>query len=451
MEKPPNKTTRLPIILQEPERGSPGAPRSTRAADAPEAVHPVAAAIMKATPRSDLPTAGEAVRSVYIHVPFCFHKCHYCDFYSIVDTRDRQAEFSERLSRELAAQAPAAAGTPVRSIFVGGGTPSLLRVDLWDRILRDLNQLFDLSEIRSGVGEFTVECNPETVTPELMACLRSGGVNRVSVGAQSFEPRHLKTLERWHDPANVGRALEMAAAAGIERRSVDLIFGIPGQTVAEWQRDLETAIALGVGHLSCYNLTYEPNTAMTARLRRGDFTPADEDIEVEMFDTTLRTLRASGFDRYEVSNFARMRDPSGGPSRHNLAYWLQEDWLALGPSASGHIAGCRWKNTPRLDDYLTHDRDGFTSIVDVEPADAARNLRESIMTGLRLTAGLDAGAIIRRAAEVDTDAPDRLRRAVMTNIGRGWLDPDHDDRWKLTDAGFMFVNTVARDLMQAVR
>jgi coproporphyrinogen III oxidase-like Fe-S oxidoreductase len=236
----------------------------------------------------------------------------------------------------------------------------------------------------SGDGEFTVECNPETVTPELMEILVQGGVNRVSMGAQSFNPVHLKTLERWHDPASVPRALSIARDAGISRRSIDLIFGIPGQTLDDWKSDLDAALALGTTHLSCYNLTYEPNTAMTARKNRGEFAAADEDLEVEMYSATLAALRAAGLERYEVSNYAR----PGDEARHNLAYWHQEQWLAAGPSASAHVAGHRWKNLPRLDDYLSFSDEGFAAITDHEPPDAQRALAERIMTGLRLARGL---------------------------------------------------------------
>lgn len=173
--------------------------------------------------------AGHAppVRSLYIHIPFCFHKCHYCDFYSLVDTRDRQEPLVERLLVELGALAPLAQGEALRTIFVGGGTPTLLRVDLWERLLDRLGRIFDLGPIRAGEGEFTVECNPETASEELLGVLRAGGVSRLSMGAQSFDPRHLKTLERWHDPASVGRAVELARRAAIERLSVDLILRSP--------------------------------------------------------------------------------------------------------------------------------------------------------------------------------------------------------------------------------
>src|SRR5690606_19916459 len=205
----------------------------------------------------DLREALPRPRSLYLHIPFCFHKCHYCDFYSIVDNRDRQEAFAARLGRELVALAPLAAPQPLRTIFVGGGTPTLLRRDLWEGLLKVLADNYDLAEIRAGRGEFTVECNPETATPELMATLRQGGVNRLSVGAQSFDPRHLKTLERWHDPANVARAFDQARAAGIDNLNLDLILGIPVQTLDEWSADLEMALAPDPAHLSCYALTYE--------------------------------------------------------------------------------------------------------------------------------------------------------------------------------------------------
>src|SRR5690606_26072295 len=247
----------------------------------------------------DLREALPRPRSLYLHIPFCFHKCHYCDFYSIVDNRDRQEAFAARLGRELVALAPLAAPQPLRTIFVGGGTPTLLRRDLWEGLLKVLADNYDLAEIRAGRGEFTVECNPETATPELMATLRQGGVNRLSVGAQSFDPRHPKTLERWHDPAHVGRAPELARGAGVERTSLDLSLAMPGQTLAEWGEDLRRGVELGVDHMSCYSLTYEPNTAMTKRMQRGDFAPADEDLEADMYELTVETLGAAGLERYE--------------------------------------------------------------------------------------------------------------------------------------------------------
>lgn len=395
------------------------------------------------------PAPGSALfspaRSLYIHVPFCFHKCHYCDFYSLVDTRDRQEPFTARLIRELAAISPWARGAPLSTVFVGGGTPSLLRPALWDRLLRALDRQFDLSEIRTGPGEFTVECNPETVTPELMQVLRNGGVNRVSLGAQSFQPGHLKMLERWHDPASVPRALELARAAGIARQSLDLIFAIPGQTLDDWRRDLEAAVGLFTGHLSCYSLTYEPGTAMTARFNRGEFARAEEDTELLMHEAALEFLRGRGLDRYEVSNYAR----PGAECLHNLAYWRQHDWLAAGPSASAHVAGHRWKNTPRLDDYLDHDDEGFSPIIDHETPDPARAVAERLMTGLRLRDGLDLESLLADAEAARAGSGRRLRLVADRLAAEGLLVSD-GPVWSPTDRGVLIADAITLDFMTAL-
>ncbi|MEM7230404.1 MAG: radical SAM family heme chaperone HemW, partial [Planctomycetota bacterium] len=236
----------------------------------------------------------------YVHIPFCFHKCHYCDFYSIVDNLDREEAFVRRMMSEIEVVGPNIL-RGLSSIFVGGGTPTLMTVDSWSRLLPVIREHLPLAPD----GEWTMEANPETMTDELAACLVAGGVNRISVGAQSFDPRHLKTLERWHDPVNVGRAVTAFRDAGIGSINVDLIFGIPGQTLNDWHRDLDRVLELKPDHLSCYALTYEPNTAMTARMNAGRFEPIDEDIEADMFLATMERLRGAGFEHYEISNWAR--------------------------------------------------------------------------------------------------------------------------------------------------
>lgn len=416
--------------------------------------------------RADLPASAAGplsrpvrwpVRSLYIHVPFCFHKCHYCDFYSLVDTQDRQAAFVDALDSELAALAEHArtwrgrgsAGTrrpALATVFVGGGTPTLLRQHMWEQLLRALHGHF---ELLPG-AEFTVECNPETATADLMRILASGGVNRISIGAQSFDERRLKTLERWHDPGNVARAIDLAADAGIERRSIDLIFGIPGQSIDDWRADLERALALDppIEHLSCYALTYEPGTAMTARLNRGEFVRADEDTEAEMYSLAVSLLCESGFDRYEVSNFSR----PGAECRHNLAYWRQDQWLAAGPSASAHVGGARWKNVPRLADWMDGVRTsgGYSPIIDYEPPDPPegprRALAERIMTGLRLREGLDSRSLLADAGDM-TGA--RLGRCARKHEAGGLLSIT-ESRWMLTDRGFLHADAIAAEMMAAL-
>lgn len=412
----------------------------------------------------------EPIRSLYIHIPFCSHKCHYCDFYSFVDTQDRQEAFTEALMLELRALASVADasrgrdGRPLlRTIFVGGGTPSLLAVSLWERILATLHDAFDMGAIRRGEEEceFTVECNPESASAELFRALREGGVDRVSMGAQSFHAAHLRTLERRHEPGSVPRALALAAEAGIERRSVDLIYGVPGQTLDEWRADVEGALALrpSIEHISCYALTYEPNTAMTKRLEKGEFTRCDDGLEASMYEWLVARLGDEGFSRYEVSNFARDRAPGARETRslHNLAYWRHESWLASGPSASGHarltdpaLGGWRWKNVPRLEDWLrsVESSGGWGSVVDVESPDPRRAIAERLMMGLRIAEGLDEAALVRDAARCGADAP--LASALARQVEIGRLER-REGRIAPTESGYLFADAIARDLMRALR
>lgn len=390
-------------------------------------------------------SAAEALAGVsprfeglYVHVPFCFHKCHYCDFYSFVDTEDRQEAFVGRLERELGALS-ALASAPLETVFVGGGTPTLLAPPLLARALRAVRERMPV-----GVGaEWTVEANPETVDDTVAATLAAAGVNRVSLGAQSFDPRHLKTLERWHDPDSVARAIGRLRAAGIGRVSIDLIFGIPGQTLAEWTSDLDRAIALGTDHLSCYGLTYEPNTAMTVRLGRGEFEPCGEGVEAAMLEEAVERLARVGFDRYEVSNWARVRDGdrTAERCRHNMLYWRNRDWLAAGPSASGHAQGVRWKNVPRLGDWLASE--GTSPVADVERADPDMVACERLMMGLRLVDGMPESEV---AEVLALGARGAARAAAMARAQSAGLLERSGGMMRFTPRGMMTANTTLAEL-----
>ncbi|MEX0655597.1 MAG: radical SAM family heme chaperone HemW [Phycisphaeraceae bacterium] len=340
--------------------------------------------------------------AIYLHVPFCYHKCHYCDFYSLVDQPtgkgDRQDRFTDALIGELRHQAGTYDLRP-RTLFVGGGTPTLLRPELWQRLLTALEQLGTLTTVE----EFTVEANPETVTPELMATLAAGGVSRVSMGAQSFQPRLLKALERWHEPASVGRAAGLVRDAGIENLNLDLIFAIPGQTMAELDADLDAVLALAPTHLSCYSLIFEPDTALTKKMQLGMVQPMDEETERAMYERVMARLAAAGFEHYEVSNWASVQGagdgdqgsgggegagtlPNAARCLHNLIYWRNGDWLGAGPSAASHVAGRRWKNQPHIGRYLAEAP--TPPIVDEERLPETQRVGEQLMLGLRLRAGV---------------------------------------------------------------
>lgn len=381
-----------------------------------------------------LPIAsGSAIHGAYIHVPFCFHKCHYCDFYSFVESRGREPAFLRRLIQELGAFRERF-NVEVDTIFIGGGTPTLLSVELWRELLASLHCFLPL---RDG-GEFTVEANPETVTSELAAMLAAGGVNRISIGAQSFDPVHLKTLERWHDPRNVGRSVELMRSAGIRNLNLDLIFGIPGQTIGEWEADLESALSLEPDHMSCYSLMYEPNTPLTQKLKAGAIQRVDEDLEASMYERTMDTLATHGFEHYEISNWAR----PGARCRHNLTYWENRNWWAFGPSASGHVDGVRWKSVPRLADYL--DSTPWPRVVDVEQLDEDGRIGEELMLRLRL---LDGISCCELEALLACGKRSGVRSTSVERHMKSGLLERADGRVRLTRRGLLLADSVLASVL----
>ena len=367
-----------------------------------------------------------SISSLYIHIPFCFHKCHYCDFYSLVTSPEMQVPFLDRLESELKALSRFAG--PLKTIFIGGGTPTLLDISLWKRLLVKMHEFFDLDTC----NEFTVECNPETVSEELLEVLQAGGVNRLSIGAQSFNPRFLATLEREHNPDSVIRSLDLAHKTGFTRLSLDLIFAIPGQTLTDWDKDLQMVTDLETSHLSCYCLTYEPGTLLWKRREQGQVRETDEEVAAEMYRHTVSFLKERGFHRYEISNFSL----NGQECLHNLVYWRGGEYLAAGPSASGHLNGWRWKNEPDLRSYF--DSTDLSSVVDVEPPDEKRTLVEKLMLGLRLNEG------------VKLNWPAAVKDRLTELAAEGLLEISRDNRIRLTETGFLQCDTVTADLMSYI-
>lgn len=401
----------------------------------------------------------ERVDALYLHLPFCFHKCHYCDFYSVVEPDEqaspRQAAFTDALIAELTRRAGQAPIRPA-TLFAGGGTPTYLRADLWARLL---DTLLGLGILDPGQGhEFTVEANPETVTPELMNQLAEGGVNRVSIGAQSFDRGSLKALERWHDPDSVPRAVAICRDAAITNLSLDLIFAIPGQTPAMLERDLDALLALSPTHLSTYGLTYEPNTPLTAKLRVGQVDRVEEQLERAMYELVLDKLEAAGFEHYEVSNWAlKAKEASphahgvdgvnavGSPPaatyrcRHNLAYWHNQNWLGVGPGAASHINGRRWKNAPNLTRYLQDAPNPPTR--DHEQLDAPGRFAERLMLGLRLREGIEWDWFVSHECLRGDQ-----RETADEWIERGLLECP-DGRLRLTRNGLFVADSVIAKLL----
>lgn len=372
--------------------------------------------------------APAAVEGIYIHVPFCFHKCHYCDFYSVVASPAQREAFVRRLIEEITA-AGRFAHNPIRTVFIGGGTPTLLGPNLWQPIFAALHEAFDCSELM----EFTSEANPETVDAPLADALVRGGVNRLSIGAQSFDPRHLKTLERWHQPARVAESVRLARSAGIDNIGLDLMFAIPGQSTEDWLSDLDRALSLEPTHLSCYALTYEPNTPLTDKLSRNLLTRCDEALEAAMYEHAIERLDAAGFEHYEISNFAL----PGRRCAHNMLCWTNGDWLAFGPSAAAHIGGLRWKNADDLDRYLAGS--GGAPIEYVERLDTDAALGEALMLRLRLIEGAELAWLEPR---LDARRRDVIRRQVQ----EGYLERTAT-HLRLTRRGLLVADTIMRELL----
>jgi oxygen-independent coproporphyrinogen-3 oxidase len=316
-------------------------------------------------------------RAAYIHVPFCAHRCGYCDF-AIAVGQDQWIElYLDALAAELASlRTP----RPVQTIFVGGGTPTYLNARQIDRLLTEI-----VRWLRPEPGhEFSIEANPGTLDAEKAAVLAERGITRVSLGAQSFHPHLLAILERDHQPADVARVVEIVRRQ-IAEVSLDLIFGVPGQTLADWDSDLRYALALAPDHISTYGLTYEKGTPLWKQLRSGQVQDLAEETELEMYAHAIDMLEAAGFEHYEISNFAK----PGRRSRHNQVYWANEQYYGFGMGAARYLDGCRELNTRDLRTYIRKALAGEPATFQSETLSAEERARETLAMQLRRAEGIN--------------------------------------------------------------
>lgn len=335
------------------------------------------------------PSDGNVPFSVYLHIPFCTVRCGYCDFNTYTSDELRgvtRAGFVDDLIAEIRWSAGVLdkSGVPRRSastVFIGGGTPSLL--DPTD-IARILDVVRDVHGIADG-AEVTMEANPDTVTTDLAAGVAAAGVTRLSIGMQSAVPRILDILDRTHDPASVPRAVAAAGTAGLQA-SVDLIYGTPTETLDDWRESLTAAIDLGTDHVSAYALIVEEGTAIERRIRRGELPAIDDDYHADAYELADSMLSGAGFDWYEVSNWSR---GVAARSRHNLAYWTDADWWGYGPGAHSHIGGTRWWNVKHPAAYAERVGAGLSPGLEREILTPEQRHDESVLLGSRLRDGLD--------------------------------------------------------------
>jgi putative oxygen-independent coproporphyrinogen III oxidase len=331
-------------------------------------------------------------RHLYVHLPFCAHRCGYCDFVTAVGRHSEHADYVDALLAELELERGVLA-PQLETVFLGGGTPTFTKPAALERLLASL----------PPASEVTVEANPETVTQELARMLRAQGVNRISLGVQSFRPHLLEVLDRVVQPDTVRRAVYDLRDAGFDNISFDLIYGIPGQAPSDLDADLADALELGPEHLSCYELEAKPGTRFTHA--HGDELERQADAMESYFELVVDRLTGAGYRWYETANFCRSSERDLR-SRHNLAYWLGRDYLALGVGAVSTIDGRRWRNTPRLARYMQALERGIAPEREIEPLSHDVQRRERVMLGLRLDEPLALGDL---ADVVDEHALSRLQ------------------------------------------
>ena len=375
-----------------------------------------------------LSAQAPAGAGVYLHVPFCARLCSYCDFNRVAGSSpEDRARYVTALVTELERAAAARDDWPhFGSVFVGGGTPTLLAPADLARVVRRVGEVLPLST----AAEITVEANPETVDEAYFAALVDAGVNRVSMGAQSFAQHVLDELGRWHERDRPLAAVAEARRAGMPRVSLDLIYGAPSETADDWSATLDAALSADIDHVSAYALTVEPSTDYAARIRRGDAFAPDDDVQAERMAATAARLGAAGFTRYELSNWAL----PGSECRHNLTYWRNGDWLGLGAGAHAHWQGTRSWNVRPPGRYADMILAGGSAQAGTETLTPQEQRTERLLLGLRMAQG-----VLRDDVEpLDQGQLDLLVAAGLVVA---------DDRIRLTDAGWALANDVTVRLL----
>jgi putative oxygen-independent coproporphyrinogen III oxidase len=374
-------------------------------------------------------------RALYIHWPFCLAKCPYCDFNSHVRETIVQSQWEAALLADLRHEAQAAGGEKLESIFFGGGTPSLMPPVLVARLLGEAERLWGFAP---GI-EITLEANPSSVETANFAALAGAGVNRVSLGVQSFEDEALRFLGRLHDAHEAVSAIEVAQRH-FARVSFDLIYARPGQDETAWRAELERGLAFGTGHLSLYQLTIEAATRFATDVRRGVFTPLDDERAADLFTLTRDMTAAAGLPAYEISNHAR----PGEESRHNLAYWRYRDYAGIGPGAHGRRCGMATMRHRKPENYLAAIEASGHGLVEERALTRAEQATEALLMGLRLREGVDCADLTSRFGFAGGELIDEAKLALHSDLG---LVATEGSRIVVTDAGMPLLDALLGDLV----
>lgn len=370
---------------------------------------------------------------LYIHIPFCAKRCLYCDFFSNTDMKFKEPYVSAVI-REMQLRQEYIGGEPLDTIYFGGGTPSQLQQADFERIFKAIDCLFNISSCK----EITLEANPDDMTPEYVASLRNLPFNRVSMGVQSFKEKDLHFLNRRHDREQALRAVELCKENGIPNISIDLIYGLPGQTLEKWQENLDDAIHLEIPHISAYHLIYEEGTALYKLMEAGKVAPIEEELSVTLFSTLINRLAEAGYLHYEISNFAR----PGYFSQHNSSYWTGKKYIGIGPSAHSYDGESRQWNISSLPHYLEGIRTGIPNI-EIEKLDINTKYNDFIITGLRTMWGIRTSDIREQFGE---EKQAYLERQAATYLHQGLLIYENDTL-TLSKEGIFISDGIMSDLL----
>ena len=379
--------------------------------------------------------------AIYVHIPFCKSRCIYCGFYSTT-LLALQEQYVDAVIQELSLRKGYLPSQPIRTLYIGGGTPSLLSHDCLKRLCHALTQFantFNAQQDAAAVSateEFTIECNPDDITEDFAHLLVSLGINRVSMGAQTFNNDRLSFLHRRHRAEDVKRAVRILRKCGISNISLDLMFGFPNQTLTEWEHDINTVIGLDVQHISAYSLMYEEGTPLYARLQKGDISEVSEEDSLAMYDMLIYRLTACGYEHYEISNFSL----PGYRSKHNSSYWNRTPYLGLGASAHSFDLLSRQWNIADVKAYIRHVTDSSPDFVeDREELTEQEKYNDIVTTALRTAEGIDL-------LTLDSRFRNYLLSASRPHISKGSLSLE-DNHLRLTRKGLFISDSIMTDLV----
>jgi oxygen-independent coproporphyrinogen-3 oxidase len=392
-----------------------------------------------------MPDSFHSIESLYVHVPFCAQKCSYCAFYSEASSGELVNRYVSALIREMELLA---GDLKPRTIFFGGGTPSLLNLKQWEDVLRGMDRLK-----LTGAAEWTVECNPATVSLDKARVLRDFGVNRISMGVQSLDEDLLDRLGRIHSREMVFKSFDTLRKAGFENINIDLMFAIPTQTMDTWKNTLTEAIAFQSEHLSTYEVIYEEDTPLFHQLQAGKI-KVDDDLACDMYEEFVKRALAAGFEQYEVANFAKDETAKRWPQtpdvpshacKHNVNYWRGGSFHGLGPSATGYVHGIRTKNWSNTQLYCEQIEKGKRAIESTEELAPLARAGETAAFGLRMVAGIPFETFQRiTGQDLRRDWSDDMEQ--LAEKGWGKIEPD---RFRLTEEGLRFADAVAEMFLRS--